>query len=67
MSLSRNQLQLVRWTSATLFFAIVVSAMTWKPTGGWGLLAFFGFLIVGAPAALINLHLMEMKSKARRG
>ena len=66
MSLSRGQLQLVRWTSAALSMAIVLSALIWKPDGGLAVLAFFGFMIIGAPAALITLHLMELKSKEGR-
>jgi hypothetical protein len=66
VSLSRHQLQLIRWTSATLCGAIVVSSWFLDIHGGWAALWFFSFLLVGAPAALITLHLMDTKSKAER-
>lgn len=66
MSLPRSQLQLIRWTSALLSGAIVLNTMVSKPEGGWAVLSFFGAMIVGAPAALLTLHLMEQDWKARR-
>ncbi|MEO7654459.1 MAG: hypothetical protein ABIS23_02105 [Sphingomicrobium sp.] len=67
MKLSRNRLQLIRWTSAALSFAILVSSLLWDISEGWAVLLFFGFLVIGAPAALITLHLMQLKSsKAER-
>jgi hypothetical protein len=51
-----------------MFFsgAIMAAAMLARPEGGWAVLSFFGFGIIGAPGVLITLHLMEEKSKARR-
>jgi hypothetical protein len=66
VTLSRNQLQLIRWTSGGLAAAIIVSSWLLDIRGGWAVLWFFGFLLVGAPGALITLHLMEQNSKARR-
>ena len=66
MSFSRNQLQLVRWTSGVLAAAIIASSWVWDIQGGWAVLWFFSFFLVGLPGALITLHLMEEKSKARR-
>ena len=62
MSLSRRELQAIRWTSAALALALVSLSWFWKLEGGWGVLWFFGFLIVGAPGALITLHLMDKKA-----
>jgi hypothetical protein len=60
------RLQVIRWTSAALCVLLVVASWIWDIRGGWGVLWFFALLIIGAPAALISLHFMESKSKARR-
>jgi len=33
----------------------------WRPEGGWAVLAFFGFVIFGFPAAMLTLHLHPPK------
>jgi hypothetical protein len=60
--LSRNQLQFIRWTSGVLALAILASSWFWDARGGWAVLCFFGFLVIGTPGALITLHLMDSKS-----
>ena len=65
--LSRNQLQLIRWISAVLCAAMLVSSWFWQIRGGWAVLWFFGFALVSAPAALITLRIYgERWSKGER-
>jgi hypothetical protein len=66
VSLSRSQLQLIRWSSAAATGGIIIASWIWNPHGGWAVLCFFGFLIVGAPAALITLYLMNPKARVNR-
>lgn len=56
--MSRFQLQLIRWSSLVLSTACVVAGWA-HPHRGIGLVLFFGMLILGAPGALITLHLYD--------
>jgi hypothetical protein len=62
---TEKKLQVARWTSAILALAVWVICHILKPEGGWAVLGFFGFLIFGAPGALLTLHLIELKKKSK--
>jgi len=61
--MSRGRLELIRWVSAAVAAAIfpVPIILGWRPEGGWGVLAFFGFILFGAPVAMLTLHLHPPK------
>jgi len=58
---STRRLELIGWLCTGVCLAIVAGHL-WFPSlalwkGGWGVLLFFVFMIVGFPAAMISLHL----------
>jgi hypothetical protein len=62
---TRRRLELIRWACAGVCLAIVVARL-WYPslplwTGGFGVLLFFAFVVVGFPAAMLTLHLHPPK------
>jgi hypothetical protein len=61
--MTNRQLEVVRWASAGMCFAIIAFRL-WNPalaTGGMGAVLFFGFLLFGLPVAMISIHLHGRK------
>ena len=57
--MSNRQLEAIRWVCFAAS-AICLVVPWWWPAlgkGGWGVLLFFAFIIFGAPAAMLSLHL----------
>ena len=59
--MSKLQLEAIRWTFAALSASCIVAAWVFEPRGGMALALFFLFLVFGAPAAMLTLHLHPPK------
>lgn len=59
--MSRFRLQVIRWVSGALAGACVVTVLVAHPRGGAAVALLFGMLILGAPGALITLHLYDTR------
>ena len=61
--MTNRQLEIVRWVSASVCFAIIALRL-WNPAlgaGGMGAILFFGFVLFGFPAGIISLQLHGQK------
>jgi hypothetical protein len=61
--MSNRQLEMIRWASggASLAIALVLMLNPALRQGGFGVLLFFGFVVLGFPAAMITMHLHPPK------
>ncbi|PKB13459.1 hypothetical protein B0I00_3260 [Novosphingobium kunmingense] len=61
--MSRRRLEMIRWATTAGALACVLVGLL-RPgyrEGGWGVLLFFAFTILGLPAAMLSLHLHPPK------
>ena len=61
MSVSRQRLEIIRWTLGLLSMAIIVCSWVWEIRGGWAVLWMGLFILTGFPAAMLTLHLHPPK------
>jgi len=59
--MSRPQLEAIRWTLAVLSLGCIVAGWVFQPRGGAALALFFLFFVLGAPDAMLTLHLRPSK------
>jgi hypothetical protein len=55
--MTTRKLKMLLWVLTGLSFTLVVAQAFLRPTGGWGVLWFFSFVLVAIPAGMLGLHL----------